>query len=71
MRRLLVAALLVAAAPGHVEEVRRLVLDALTPEQVGQLRTIAHALLARLDPDGAMTAPYARPAATPGGATGG
>jgi DNA-binding MarR family transcriptional regulator len=40
------------AAPAHVENVRRHVFDALTPEQVGQLTAIADALLARLDPDG-------------------
>ena len=51
----------VAAAPGHVENVRTLVLDALTPEQVGQLDGIAEALLERLDPEGTMTAPYRRP----------
>jgi DNA-binding MarR family transcriptional regulator len=48
----------VAAAPGHVEHVRRLVLDALTPEQVGQLRSIGDALLGALDPDGRMTGLY-------------
>lgn len=51
----------VAAAPGHVENVRELVLDALTPEQVRQLDGIAAALLERLDPEGTMTAPYRRP----------
>jgi DNA-binding MarR family transcriptional regulator len=40
------------AAPAHVENVRRHVFDALTPDQVGQLATIADAVLARLDPDG-------------------
>ena len=44
-----------AAAPGHVATVRRHVIDALTPEQVGQLSEIAAALLERLDPDGLMT----------------
>jgi DNA-binding MarR family transcriptional regulator len=33
------------AAPGHVREVRRLVFDALTPEQVGQLHAIARQVL--------------------------
>jgi DNA-binding MarR family transcriptional regulator len=42
----------VQAAPGHVENVRRLVLDRLTPEQVGQLSEIAKALLGQLDPEG-------------------
>lgn len=50
----------VGAAPGHVENVRRLVMDALSEEQVGQLREIAGAVLGRLDPEGAMTAPYRR-----------
>ncbi|HSK33361.1 MAG TPA: MarR family transcriptional regulator [Propionicimonas sp.] len=47
----------VAAAPGHVANVRRHVIDALTPEQVGQLGEITDALLARLDPNGLMTRP--------------
>ena len=42
----------VEAAPGHVENVRRHVVDALTPEQLDQLRAIGDALLPRLDPDG-------------------
>ena len=41
-------------APGHVETVRQHVIDALTPEQVGQLGDIAEAILTRLDPDGAV-----------------
>jgi len=45
-----------AAAPGHVENVRRHVIDVLTPEQVHQLHDIAGALLAQLDPEGLMTA---------------
>jgi DNA-binding MarR family transcriptional regulator len=48
----------VAAAPGHVDTVRRHVLDPLTPEQLEQLRSIGDALLTRLDPDGQMTALY-------------
>src|SRR3954464_6893099 len=39
-------------APGHVATVRQHVIDALTPEQVGQLSGIAEAILDRLDPDG-------------------
>src|SRR5919107_6074759 len=39
-------------APGHVATVREHVIDALTPEQVGQLGDIAAAILQRLDPDG-------------------
>lgn len=48
----------VAAAPGHVDTVRRHVIDPLTSEQLGQLRGIGDALLSRLDPDGHMTALY-------------
>ena len=47
-------------APGHVANVRHHVIDALTPEQVGQLNVIAAAILDRLDPDGDMTATYHR-----------
>src|SRR6185312_13471255 len=39
-------AFLRAAAPGHVEAVRRFVIDALTPEQVGQLAAIGEAIVA-------------------------
>ena len=45
----------VSAAPGHVENVRRHVIDALSPEQVGQLGEIAEVLLERLDPKGLMS----------------
>jgi DNA-binding MarR family transcriptional regulator len=48
----------VAAAPGHVDTVRRHVLDPLTVEQLEQLRDIGDALLTRLDPEGQMTALY-------------
>lgn len=41
----------VATAPGHVENVREHVIDALTPEQVAQLDTIMEALLLRIDPE--------------------
>lgn len=51
-------------APGHVANVRRHVIDALTPEQLGQLRGIADALLAQLDPDAAAAALYRRHDAT-------
>jgi DNA-binding MarR family transcriptional regulator len=53
-------AAVVAAAPGHVENVRSHVLDALTREQVVQLGEMAQAMLARLDPDGRLTALYER-----------
>lgn len=46
---------LVAAAPGHVRNSRRHAIDALTREQIGQLREIADAPLERLDPDGLVT----------------
>jgi DNA-binding MarR family transcriptional regulator len=42
---------LVATAPGHVEEVRQLVFDALTPEQVAALDEISAMIVARLAPD--------------------
>jgi DNA-binding MarR family transcriptional regulator len=51
----------VATAPGHVAAVRHHVIDALTPTQIEQLRDIAEALLDRIDPQGAVTAPYRRP----------
>jgi DNA-binding MarR family transcriptional regulator len=50
----------VAAAPGHVANVRRHVVDALTPAQVGQLDAIATSLLQQLDPDGHMAPPRNR-----------
>ncbi len=39
-------AVLEAAAPGHVAQVRRALIDALTPEQVGQLHEISAAMAA-------------------------
>lgn len=48
-------ALVVETAPGHVANVRRHVIDALTPEQVQQLAAITDAVLQRIDPDGLMT----------------
>jgi DNA-binding MarR family transcriptional regulator len=44
-------AALAAAAPGHVEQVRRSLIDRLTPEQVEQLREICAAIIAGADPD--------------------
>jgi DNA-binding MarR family transcriptional regulator len=44
-------AVLAAAAPGHVREARRLVFDALTAEQVCQLRQIARQLVEVAAPD--------------------
>jgi DNA-binding MarR family transcriptional regulator len=46
-------AVLTAAAPGHVREARRLVFDAITPEQAGQLRQIARQLLEASSPESA------------------
>ncbi|GAA4832405.1 MarR family winged helix-turn-helix transcriptional regulator [Garicola koreensis] len=46
----------VAAAPGHVENVRQLVFDRLSDEQVEQLSAITEALLGELDPQGRMFA---------------
>ncbi|GAA4709518.1 MarR family winged helix-turn-helix transcriptional regulator [Phytohabitans rumicis] len=40
----------VETAPGHVDKVRSLVFDALTPEQVVQLADISATILARLSP---------------------
>ena len=42
----------VQAAPGHVEEVRRLVLDPLTKAQLRQLRDIGRRIRRGIDPDG-------------------
>ena len=51
---------LVAAAPGHVANVRHHVIDALTPSQLQQLEVIADALLTRLDPEGRMSSLHGR-----------
>ena len=40
----------VATAPGHVAAARDLVVDALTPDQLRQLRTISEQILERLEP---------------------
>jgi DNA-binding MarR family transcriptional regulator len=42
---------LVATAPGHVAEVRRLVLDPITKAQTRQLTTIGHRILRAIDPN--------------------
>jgi DNA-binding MarR family transcriptional regulator len=39
------------AAPGHVQEVRRLVLDSLTKTQARQLREIGQRIIRAIDPD--------------------
>ncbi|WP_147796148.1 MarR family winged helix-turn-helix transcriptional regulator [Cellulomonas sp. Y8] len=46
----------VATAPSHVGEVRRLVVDRLTAEQVEQLDAIALAVLGALDPENRLQA---------------
>ena len=62
----------VGATPGHVDTVRRHVLDALSPSQVAQLRGIGDALLLRLSGGSCSSGPpRGRPrsaaAARPGG----
>ncbi|WP_238332485.1 MarR family winged helix-turn-helix transcriptional regulator [Kribbella jejuensis] len=49
-----------ATAPGHVETVRRHVIDVLTPEQITQLAGIAGAILESVDPEGNLSAVYRR-----------
>ena len=51
----------VDTAPSHVDSVRRLVFDALSPSQVRQLEAISEAVLERLDPEGTL-----RPGRQPG-----
>ncbi len=46
-------AALAAAAPGHADQVRRSLIDRLTPEQVEQLREISAAIIASTDLHGA------------------
>src|SRR4051794_25587679 len=55
----------VAAAPGHVANVREQVIDALDGEQVRQLAGITEAILGRIDPDGVVMAPQRDRAAAP------
>jgi DNA-binding MarR family transcriptional regulator len=52
--------LVVDAAPGHVETVRRHVVAPLTPTQIKQLRGIGDAILTGLDPDRRLTGLYDR-----------
>src|SRR3954466_2353930 len=51
----------VAAAPGHVANVRQQVIDALDGAQVRQLAEITEAILGRIDPDGVVMAPQRDP----------
>jgi DNA-binding MarR family transcriptional regulator len=43
-------AALAAAAPGHVAQVRRSLIDQLTPEQIGQLREMSELIIAASGP---------------------
>ncbi len=52
-------AALEAAAPGHVEQVRRALLDPLTPEQVDQLAEISAAIVAAIGKTGQADCPGA------------
>ncbi|TWF95736.1 MarR family winged helix-turn-helix transcriptional regulator [Saccharopolyspora dendranthemae] len=45
----------VASAPGHVEQVRSLIMDGLGPGQVELLDELCTALLAQVDPDGTLS----------------
>ena len=61
-----------ASAPGHVEEVRRLVIDPLTKAQQRQLQQISRRILCAIDPDNGdpenrirTLLPAADPASTP------
>ena len=59
-------AALSAAAPAHVEQVRRVLFDALSPEQLRQLAAISEAILAAAGPvaaDGDCVAALEEPAA--------
>ena len=57
---------IVAAAPGHVANVRQQVIDALDADQVRQLTDITEAILGRIDPDGVVMAPQRNRTATDG-----
>mgnify|MGYP003817598813 FL=1 len=46
----------VEAAPGHVQAVRDLVIDPLTPRQIAQLEAIADLVLRQINPDAAEAA---------------
>ncbi|WP_035737572.1 MarR family winged helix-turn-helix transcriptional regulator [Glycomyces arizonensis] len=49
-----------ASAPGHVREARRLVVDALTPEQLSALGEAARAVVEAIDPEAADMIPPGR-----------
>jgi hypothetical protein len=50
----------VATAPGHVQTVRAVVIDALSPTQLRQLRDIGKRILHQIDPDAAWPPPRER-----------
>ncbi|MER5349291.1 MarR family transcriptional regulator [Kitasatospora sp. NPDC002551] len=54
---------LVSSAPGHVEQVRSLVVDPLDPEQLDQLRRICLRMLQAMDPGLSWPPPDCRPEA--------
>jgi DNA-binding MarR family transcriptional regulator len=54
-------ALVVAAAPGHVAEVQRRVIDALGPREIAQLERICTRILARVDDAPGRAAAYEPP----------
>jgi DNA-binding MarR family transcriptional regulator/GNAT superfamily N-acetyltransferase len=56
---------IVTAAPGHVRTARRLVIDALSPEQIAELDSISRVLLGRVDPEGRFAAVAKMPADDP------
>jgi hypothetical protein len=49
--------LLVASAPAHVAKVRELVIDALTPEQLRDLRTASERIVERIGSSPSRPAP--------------
>lgn len=53
------------AAPGHVQEVRRLVFDSLTKTQYRQLREIGRRIIRAIDPDDHRPDDQPLPAAMP------
>jgi DNA-binding MarR family transcriptional regulator len=57
------------AAPGHVEEVRRLVFDSLTKAQARQLRQICRRITGAIDPDDRSLDDQPPPTAMPAEAT--
>ena len=55
----------VQSAPGHIRNVRRLVVDALSDEQLDQLSAISARLLTVLDPDDRVYASVLHPSGKP------